>query len=486
MKMSAETLAPNSIRFAGHFFHSPVGLITFFFLLSRIIYLVVFRVTFNADGTLGSYWQFIDPELLKHDLWNSLYYLHFEPPLFNAFLGIVLKCFPIHYAFAFQLLYLLMGYAFSLTLYHLMLRMQVQRGISLILTLIHTIHPATVLYENWLFYACPTPLFLCISALCLCRFLETKRYRDGVVLFGVMAFLVYLNNFYTPWWFLFCVGILIYCCKMDRRIVIRSAMVPLLLVIALLVKQEALFGKIQISPQFMMGTLIIRVHIPPQIKESLAESGELPAWCLDPFREISIFSPYLGRVPLTGIPVLDQEKRSTGAINFNHSGYLKQFDICMPSFLRTLWKYPQNYLDTFDYAITRYFVPASDDYGYVHGPYYEGALKSFTEYVNLMLSGQFQPDQVGWFLVIGFPLLTIAGCIMAYLAYRHKSFTQWISLVYILFNIFYATLIIILITAIEQNRYRLAVDSYYLVLLGMCLTALRARLTMPRMLRSST
>ena len=46
-------------------------------------------VHFN-DGPLVGYWQYADPELLRHDLPRTLWYFHAQPPGFNAFLGTVL------------------------------------------------------------------------------------------------------------------------------------------------------------------------------------------------------------------------------------------------------------------------------------------------------------------------------------------------------------------------------------------------------------
>jgi len=46
-------------------------------------------VRFDAS-TLPWLWQFLDPEWLRTDLPRSLW-LHAQLPLFNAFLGIVLK-----------------------------------------------------------------------------------------------------------------------------------------------------------------------------------------------------------------------------------------------------------------------------------------------------------------------------------------------------------------------------------------------------------
>ena len=89
------------------------------FVISRLAYHFLLGMRFNAD-TLTSFWQFIDPLLLKTELFKSLYYLHSQPPLFNCFLGVILKLFPDSFAAVFQWIYLLIGLIFSVSLFKLM------------------------------------------------------------------------------------------------------------------------------------------------------------------------------------------------------------------------------------------------------------------------------------------------------------------------------------------------------------------------------
>ncbi|MDX1390037.1 MAG: hypothetical protein R3344_12655, partial [Acidobacteriota bacterium] len=58
-----------------------------------------------ADETLGTLYQYLDPEILREDLTRGLFYLHAQPPLFNLFLGIVVKLFPESYAFVFSFVF---------------------------------------------------------------------------------------------------------------------------------------------------------------------------------------------------------------------------------------------------------------------------------------------------------------------------------------------------------------------------------------------
>src|SRR5688500_4689088 len=60
------------------------------------------RWLFHAEGirfdstSLGWFWQFVDPALLREDYLRSIFYLHAQPPLFNAYLGGVLQVAPRH------------------------------------------------------------------------------------------------------------------------------------------------------------------------------------------------------------------------------------------------------------------------------------------------------------------------------------------------------------------------------------------------------
>src|SRR4051812_7911601 len=56
---------------------------------SRLIYFVV-GIRFDAWALTNS-WQLLPQDLLRHDLGRSLWYLHSQPPLFNAFVGVTLQ-----------------------------------------------------------------------------------------------------------------------------------------------------------------------------------------------------------------------------------------------------------------------------------------------------------------------------------------------------------------------------------------------------------
>ena len=162
-----------------------LALLAVAFVLSRILYYAA-GVRFDA-APLNFYLQYIDPNLLRTDLWRSLYYLEQQPPLFNFYLGAVLRCFPAHSIAVFQLTHLLLGLATILGLYLLMGRMGLSRRIALVLTMIYTLSPASVLYENLLFYEYALAALMCLSALFLHRYASGGHSLDGFCFFCCLA-----------------------------------------------------------------------------------------------------------------------------------------------------------------------------------------------------------------------------------------------------------------------------------------------------------
>src|SRR5262245_27057872 len=152
------------------------------FIISRFVYLGRLRLYFD-ESPLNYFVQYVDPQLLKTDLWKSLYYLYDQPPGFNLLLGIVLKAFPNNHGLAFQLFFIGLGVLFALSLLALMVKLCVPTWISTGLVIIFSCSPAVVLYENWLFYTYPTAALLCLAAVFLHRFASNPDVWDGLAFF---------------------------------------------------------------------------------------------------------------------------------------------------------------------------------------------------------------------------------------------------------------------------------------------------------------
>ena len=87
-----------------------------------VLVFILSRIMFSLKG--GSFLatpllfakQYLDPLLLENDLLRSLFYLHSQPPLFNFFLGAILKVSPMP-ALSYELLFKTAGALIPLIFY---------------------------------------------------------------------------------------------------------------------------------------------------------------------------------------------------------------------------------------------------------------------------------------------------------------------------------------------------------------------------------
>ena len=127
-------------------------------MVSRCLYYRM-GVRFDAEP-LTFYWQLMDPVLLHDALWQSLFYLRTQPPGLDLFIGVIMHLFPGYETAAFQAAYLALGLILTVSLFLLLDRLHVNRGLALLITVICVVSPATELYENLLFYEYPIAVFL--------------------------------------------------------------------------------------------------------------------------------------------------------------------------------------------------------------------------------------------------------------------------------------------------------------------------------------
>ncbi len=122
--------------------------------------------------------QYLDPLLLKNDLMRSLYYLHAQPPLFNAFLGLVLKI-SSDPALSFELVYKTAGVCMPLLFYGILTSLAVRRGAAFIATVIFMFNPTLLLYENLLYYTHLEAFCILLALFALVRWgIERRSGRD--------------------------------------------------------------------------------------------------------------------------------------------------------------------------------------------------------------------------------------------------------------------------------------------------------------------
>src|SRR5262249_10598108 len=146
----------------------------------------------------------------------------------------------------------------------------------------------------------------------------------------------------------------------------------------------------------------------------------------------------IGVPPKTGVAVLDQIRKSNGAINSNYVGFLKTAKLISRDnryFLRTR---PDVYLHAVVQNYRLYVLPASDGWMF-HLQKGRADIRIINRLYSLLL-GQRWPRGPAYFLVVGFPVLLAFGFYVAK-AIRKKDVPTFITLVFLIANILYLTLV---------------------------------------------
>jgi F0F1-type ATP synthase assembly protein I len=478
----------------------PLLLIIAVFVLSRVVF---FRAGIRFDHTpLTWFWQYADPDFLRNNLLQTVYYLHSQPPLFNVFLGIILKSFPGHESIVFGLVYKALGLALAVSLFALMRKFHVRDWISIPVTVLFIISPSAILYENWLFYTYPITVLLCVAALFLYRFTRGHRLSDGVFFFALLAIIVLTRSMFHLLWFVLFLIVLVYHDKLNRKRIITACLIPLILVSALYIKNLVLFGSFTSSTWLGLSfAKFTTLRLSENERKALIDEGRISELNLiHPYSDFDEFRAYIRSDQKTGIPILDQEKKIVpphgSSTNYNHIGFIQISRQYFRDGLTVLRLYPETYVQSIMSAFSIYFFPSSTlsflDANREH-------IRRLDEFYNSIFYGQILPpashpgvedpsrrytetyyeriSKVGIFLIAGVLVAVIYGWLLVSKALSQKplDLPRALTILFIYANVIYVTIVGNIAELAENQRYRFTIDPLFLVILALLVNELVAK-----------
>jgi hypothetical protein len=465
---------------------------------------VVSRLLFHKAGIrfdmtpLEYYWQYMDPPLLKTRLLESVYYLHIQPPLFNLFLGVVLKCFPGHEMLAFSLIYEALGMTLLLSMFNLMRRLGIKAFVCGALCIAFMLSPSSILYENWLCYTLPMATATTLSAVALNAYLGSGRSRYAGLFFTLLAIIVLTRSLFHLAWFLGAMCVLLLVRRAAWRRIVLAALIPLIVICSVYVKNLMLFGSFSTSTWLGFSlSRFITFRLSEHDRRDLVARGIVSEFSLiRPFRSVGAYSHLLDLPETPGIPALDQKLKSMprpgGNINLNNLVFVEVSRRYREDALAIVKTRPGVYLRSLAVSFGIFFLPASD---YQAFPDNSEKIRSLETIYDRGLYGQFLtrppplewPDMrysklirrlsdIGFFIVAGFVVFLVAGWrfVRRPAGDRQDSIRRY-TFVFIYLNVIYVMLVGNCIEIGENNRFRFLIDPLVLVGLGLWLNALFER-----------
>jgi hypothetical protein len=457
---------------------------------SHVLYALL-GVEFDAS-TLTRFMQFIDVQLLYGRLLESLWYYHANPPLLNLFAGIGLKVFgngaPAFYSVSFHLL----GLAMTLAVYLLTARLSGSRVAASITTALLVFSPSFILYESWLMYSFPAAALLVISAAVLYRYVRTRHTGWAVCFFFVLAALLLTRSLFHIAWLVMVAALLAVALWPNRRQVLLSAAVPLLIVGLWYGKNYYLFGTFSGSTWFGLGlSNISTLAVTQQELRPLVETGELSEFALvSRYAEIDRLFTSQQLAP-TGIPVLDQLRKSTGEYNFNNQQLLAIDRYYSSDGIQVIRRFPASYVLGLVVANKLFFSPSSMNLYF--SPTNRAAVQPMEEIYNPLLyavsarPGMIQQPTFGflgkawlevntsvvlfvaWWVVLGYGYVQARK---AFLAKTPQSLPRAVVIAFMVFTSLYIYGVGTAFELAENYRYRWVVEPLTFVLLGTAVTHL--------------
>jgi hypothetical protein len=453
------------------------------FLVSRIcFYLVGVRFDFVSLNLFG---QLIDPPLLRDDLLRSLWYLHNQPPLFNLYVGSILKLGDVPYLFT--LSFHVLGLLMTIVLYLALKELRVSTALSFFFAMFFAVSPPCILYENWLFYTYPVTAFLTYSVFFLQRSLKDGSFLHYFLFASCLSIVILSFGFFHPAWAVVIFGVLLLIRKDQRKRILAAITVPLLAIVLVYGKNLYVFKSFTGSTWFGMNfARISTFHVLLKVRRKLVKEGALsPLALIPPFSKPSEYDSFLMELrgstdyPTHNAAVLDSRNKSNGIVNYNWIGYI---DISRGYWQDAKYVLAHNlaaYREGILHAVALYFLPASNYHRLdanreqistldrFHNRWIYGGLFAKEDPAKmrftLMIRRTQKNSERSWFLIIGLPLLFSYG---VWLCFQKDQPVELAVYFFICFTIAYVTIVGICFEVGENNRFRFAVESYFAILLA--------------------
>ncbi|MEZ7892513.1 MAG: hypothetical protein QMC67_12270 [Candidatus Wallbacteria bacterium] len=486
-KIEKENISQNTSN--GNYLMPAIIAITF--ILSRFYYIFVAGIAFN-DSTAGSFIHILDPSWLTGDLLNSIFYMHSQPPLFNFFTGIILKLGTFS-KFTFAFLYLTMGLAIPVLIYSISKNCGISKKISCALALFFILNPASVLYENILFYTYPMVFIMCATAKVYQIFTISLNLKYLHLFFWLAGTICLTRSLFHILWFAAAVILFIVLFKknnISKKQILAGAAIPFVIVFSFYFKNYILFDRFTLSTWCGMNFAQIVIYgLAPEERKFLIETGCVsPAFEQVPF-ELSHDQIDYSKFKKTGAAAADEPAYNSGVTNFNNTAFIKISENYMNDSLKAVRYFPHAYVNGVFKAFCFYFLPAEEHF--FHFDNFK-KIEFIDRFWQRFICGRIEIKNWSQLyfneyyfsntakIILNTPIFLLSACLLIIICSiitgfnkkKYDSGNEDIALknknmiLFLLLNIIYVTLAGNLMECGENNRFRFMIDPYYIVLAG--------------------
>lgn len=450
-------------------------------IISRLVFYLL-GVRYFSE-TIHTSWQFLDTWSLKNNFFESIGYLHIQPPLFNIYNGIGIILFPKYYAHFFHTANILLLIYSSYCLIFILVNLNIRNSIIILSILFFILSPTLVLYENWHFYTFTGMCLMLITIYFIFKSILLQKVYFGQFLLPVILCLTI--SFFHLIWFLGLVALYLFFDFKKKKIIVKFSLLGLLLIGGWYTKNKLIFNEFTSSTFFGGNISKIMCDIDEAGVQNTVDTinNILPY----PFLSADKYKWILGgdyKIPQTyqDKEVLNNPLKRNKEINFNYYGYIEVYDKYKDYSFTYLKGNPSFYFQNVIKASLTFFQPSKNYYwlnvqdNYEKLFWYNVVLNvSFSE--CLVYFGYIRQDGILYKVLSLLPILTLNCMIsligMIYLRRNYRFFNikiitlQQRFTIYLIYIYSYIFFIGNLLELGENNRFRFYFFSGTIILLAM-------------------
>jgi hypothetical protein len=334
--------------------------------------------------------------------------------------------------------------AFYLLTYVLMRRCGASSGVAATAVVLFMTNPNAMWMENAVYYGLPLALLLLVATLAFANALRGSS--AWLACASVAVVLMPLTRaFFTIIWCALLLTLMSYGAMragIERKRVAAAVLLPFTLVIAFQVKQSIVFGQVLGSSWFGCNLAAMTGGMRAEKAADLAAGKVSPLVNVYRNDPPETYMPFF-RTTKTGIPVLDETRKSTGEPNFNHSIYIPVGRQYLSDTLYLIVHHPHKYLGNVANSI--YILS-----GFQIGVYFDHPSRFFARWRWIDIAAPF----------IGFPLIILAiASGIRRLRLASDDSTRMLTLM-MLFNTVYVLGVSAFLEKSEGAVYRHQIDAF--------------------------
>lgn len=298
-------------------------------------------------------WQLLArPDLAAHPL-SSVWYLHTQPPLYNLFVGSVLRWSPFPVGGTLFVCYVAALAMMALLLTDLLARWGVNPVAAGCLGVVVIADPNLLRTMSIDSYEIPVATMLIAALWLIQRFVDRPRFQTLLGLSAMLTLIAMTRSLFHPVWALVVLAIVVAVRGISRRQVMAAFAVPLIVLGGWTLKNRVQFGTASLSSwvgfnlqRGVTGTL------PRSKVRAAADDGAVTSLALQPpWQRLKAYMPWLDGCRASHQPraLTRQLKPPVGAEvvpNYNNRCYLSLYAESQRNALELIRRYPGAYLDS--------------------------------------------------------------------------------------------------------------------------------------------